>query len=146
MNNQESDSEASNKINGYISWDSNAPSLSDKLTVDSHEDDEELQDYTPLNLFQSVPIMAPRAMLALPPLDEHHMNYVQDELLPADFNVTLQEIAANPPNIQANIELLSDSQALLTQMFHFNLSPGQDSTNFLREYTAQYGADSRDMY
>ena len=58
----------------------------------------------------------------------------------------MQEIAANPPNIQANIELLSDSQALLNQMFQYNLSPGQDSTNFLQEYTAQYGADSRDMY
>ena len=54
--------------------------------------------------------------------------------------MTLQEIAANPPNIQANIELLSDSQTLLTRMFHYNLSPGQDSTNFLQEYTARYGA------
>ena len=76
MNNQESDSEASNKINGYISWDSNAPSLSDKLTANSNEDDEELDNYTPLNLFQSVPVMAPRAMVALPPPDEHHVNYV----------------------------------------------------------------------
>ena len=76
MNNQESDSEASNKINGYISWDSNAPSLSDKLTAYSNGDDEELQDHTPVSLFQSVPIMAPRAMLALPPPDEHHVNYV----------------------------------------------------------------------
>ena len=40
MNNQESGSEASNKINGYISWDSYAPSLSDKITADSNEDDE----------------------------------------------------------------------------------------------------------
>ena len=64
----------------------------------------------------------------------------------ADFNVTMQEIAANPRDTQANIEVLSDSQALLTQMFQYNLSPGQDSTNFLREYTVQYGADSRDMY
>ena len=133
MNNQESDSEASNKINRYISWDSNVLSLSDKLIANPNGDDE---DYTSLNLFQSVPVMAPRAMVALPPPDEHHMNYVGDELLPADFNVTLQEIAANPPNIQANIELLSDSQALLTRMFHYNLSPGQDSTNFLRKYTA----------
>ena len=76
MNNQESDSEASNKINRYITWDSNAPSLSNKSTTNSNEDDEELQDYTPLNLFQSVLIMAPRAMLALPPPDEHHVNYV----------------------------------------------------------------------
>ena len=76
MNNQASDSEATNEINGYISWDSNALSLCDKLTADSNEDDEELQDYTPLNFFQSVPIMAPRAMLALPPPDEHHVNYV----------------------------------------------------------------------
>ena len=60
--------------------------------------------------------------------------------------MTLQKIAANPPNIRANIELLSDSQALLTRMFHYNLSLGQDSTNFLQEYTAQYGADSRDVY
>ena len=76
MNNQESDSEASNEINRYISWDSNAPSLSNKLTANSNEDDEELENYTPLNLFQSVPVMAPRAMLALPPPDEHHVNYV----------------------------------------------------------------------
>ena len=73
MNNQASDSEASNEINGYISWNSNAPSLSDKLTANPNEDDE---DYTPLSLFQSVPVMAPRAMLALPPPDEHHVNYV----------------------------------------------------------------------
>ena len=145
MNNQESDSEASNKINRYISWDSNAPSLSDESTADSNEDDEELQDHAPLSLFQSVPIMAPRAMLALPPPNECHVNYVRDELLPADFNVTLQEIAANPPNTQANIEVLSDSQALLTRMFQYNLSPGKDSTNFLQEYTVRYGADSHDM-
>ena len=42
MNNQESNSVASNKINGYISWDSNVPSLSDKSTAYSNEDDEEL--------------------------------------------------------------------------------------------------------
>ena len=76
MNNQESDSEASNEINGYISWDSNAPSLSDKSTAYSNEDDEELQDHIPLSLFQSVPIMAPRAMLALTPPNERHVNYV----------------------------------------------------------------------
>ena len=76
MNNQESDSKPSNKINGYISWNSNAPSLSNKLTANLNEDDEELKNYTPLNLFQSVPVMAPSAMLALPPLDEHHVNYV----------------------------------------------------------------------
>ena len=76
MNNQESDSKASNKINGYISWDSNAPSLSDESTANPNEDDEEIENYTPLNLFQSVPIMAPRAMLALPPPDERHVNYV----------------------------------------------------------------------
>ena len=73
MNNQASDSEATNEINGYISWDSNAPSLSDKSTANSNKDNE---DNTPLNLFQSVPVMAPRAMIALPPLDEHHVNYV----------------------------------------------------------------------
>ena len=146
MHNQASDSEASNEINRYISWDSNAPSLSNKSTAYSNEDDKELQDYTPLNLFQSVPVMAPRAMLALPTPDEHHVNYVPDELLLTDFNVTLQEIAANPPNIQANIELLADSQALLTQMFYYNLSLGQDSTNFLQEYTARYSADSHDMF
>ena len=66
--------------------------------------------------------------------------------MPTDFHETLQEIAANPPDTQANIEVLSDSQALLTQMFQYNFSPGQDSTNFLREYTAQYGADSRDIF
>ena len=76
MNNQESDSEASNKINGYISWDSNALSLSDMLTAYSNEDDEKLENYTPLELLQSVPVMAPRAMVALPPLDDHHVNYV----------------------------------------------------------------------
>ena len=76
MNNQDSDSDASNKINGYISWDSNALSLSNKSTANSNEDDEELENYTPLNLFQSVPVMAPRAMVALPPPDEHHVNYV----------------------------------------------------------------------
>ena len=76
MNNQESDSKASNKINGYISWDSNAPSLSDKLTAYSNEDDEELQDQTPVSLFQSVPIMAPRAMRTLSPPNERHVNYV----------------------------------------------------------------------
>ena len=76
MNNQESDSEVTNKINGYISQDSNAPSLSDKSTANSNGDNEELEDYTPLNLFQSVPVMAPRAMLALPPPNECHVNYV----------------------------------------------------------------------
>ena len=65
--------------------------------------------------------------------------------MPANFNETLQQIAANPPNTQSNLEELSDSQALLNQMFHYNLSPGQDRTNFLQEYTAHYGADSRDM-
>ena len=73
MNNQASDSKASNEINGYISWDSNAPSLSDKLTANSNKDNE---DSTPLNLFQSVPVTAPRASVALPPPDEHHVNYV----------------------------------------------------------------------
>ena len=145
MNNQESDSEASNKINRYISWDSNVPSLSDKLTADSNGDDEELQDHTPISLFQSIPIMAPRAMLALPPPDERHVNHVQDGLLPTNFIAMLQEIAANPLNTQANFEELSESQALLNQMFSYNLSPGQDRTNFLRKYTARYGADSRDM-
>ena len=76
MNNQSSESVVSNVMDGYISWDSNAPSLSDKLAAGSNVDDEELQDHTPLNLFQSVPIMAPRAMLALPPLNERHVNYV----------------------------------------------------------------------
>ena len=76
MNNQESDSEASNKINGYISRDSNALSLSDELTADSNGDDEELQDHTPVRLFQSVPVIVPRAMLALPPPNERHVNYV----------------------------------------------------------------------
>ena len=66
MNHQSLESVASNKMDGYISWASNAPSLSDKSTADSNEDDEELQDHTPLNLFQSIPIMTPRAMLALP--------------------------------------------------------------------------------
>ena len=130
----------------YISWDSNAPSLSDKLTAYSNEDDEELQNQTPASLFQSIPIMAPRAMRALPPPNEHHVNHVWDKLLPADFHETLQEIAANPPNTQANLEELSDSKALLNWMFHYNLSPGQDSTNFLQEYTARYGADSRDVF
>ena len=138
MDNQASDSEASNEINGYISWDSNAPSLSDNSSTDPDED----ENYTPLELFQSVPVMAPRAMVALPPPDEHHVNFVRDELLPVDFNATFQQISTNPPNAQANIELLSDSQALLTRMFNYNLSPGQDSCNFLREYTAQYGADN----
>jgi len=46
------------------------------LTANSNENDEELENYTPLNLFQSVPVMAPRAMVALPPPDEHHVNYV----------------------------------------------------------------------
>ena len=138
MENQASDSEASNEVNGYISWDSNAPSLSD----DSSTEPDENEDHTPLQLLQSVPVMAPRAMVALPPPDEHHVNFVRDELLPGDFNTTFQQIASNPSNIQANIELLLDSQALLTQMFNYNLSPGQDSCNFLPEYTAQYGADN----
>ena len=76
MDNQASDSEASNKINGYISWDSNALSLSDKSTAYSNGDYEELQDHTPVSLFQSVPIMAPRTMRALPPPNERHVNYV----------------------------------------------------------------------
>ena len=141
MDNQASDSKASNEINGYISWDSNASSLSDDSSTDPDENER-----TPLELLQSVPVMTPRAMVALPPPDEHHVNFVRDELLPGDFNATFQQIAANPPNIQANIKLLLDSQALLTQMFNYNLSPGQDSSNFLREYTAQYGTDSRNMY
>ena len=72
MENQASDSEASNEENGYISWDSNAPSLSD----DSSTDPDENENYTPLELLQSVPVMAPRAMVALPPPDEHHVNFV----------------------------------------------------------------------
>ena len=44
MNNQSSGSDASNKMDGYISWDSNAPSLSDKLTDKLNEDDEEDQN------------------------------------------------------------------------------------------------------
>ena len=76
MNNQSSESEASNKMDRYISQDSNAPSLSDKLTVKSNEDDEEVQNQTPVSLFQSVSIMAPRAMHALPPPNEYHVNHV----------------------------------------------------------------------
>ena len=76
MNNQSSESDASNKMDGYISWDSNAPSLSNKSTDESNKDDEEVQYQTPVSLYQSVPIMAPRAMHALPPPDEHHVNHV----------------------------------------------------------------------
>ena len=72
MDNQASDSKASNEINGYISWDSNASSLSDNSSTDPDED----ENYTPLQLFQSIPVMAPRAMVALPPPDEHHVNFV----------------------------------------------------------------------
>ena len=63
-------------MDGYISWDSNAPSLSDKSVDKSNEDDEEVQDQIPVGLFQSVPIMASRAMHALPPPNEHHVNHV----------------------------------------------------------------------
>ena len=99
----------------------------------------------PLSLYQSVPTMAARTMNASAPPEEHHVNHVRDELLPTNFNATLNNIINNPPNTQANLKKLSHSQALLTEMFNYNLSLGQDRTNFLRKYTSQYGADSCDM-
>ena len=147
MNDQSSESDALNAMDGYISWDSNAPPLSDKSAHESNKGNDEsssaqcndvnqVQYQTPVSLYQSVPIMAARIMNASAPPEEHHVNHVQDELLPTDFNTTLQEIATNLPNTQANLEELSHSQALLTQMFNNNLSPDQDSTNFLRKYTS----------
>ena len=143
MNNQSSESDASNTMDGYISWDSNAPPLSDKLAHESNKgnnetssaqgnDANQVQYQMPVSLYQSVPIMAARAMNASALPKEHHINHVRDELLPTEFNATLQEIVNNPPNTQANLEEISHSQAILTQMFNYNLSPGQDRTNFLR--------------
>ena len=74
----------------------------------------QVQYQTPVSLYQSVPIMAARAMNASAPPEEYHINHVRDELLPTDFNATLQETVNDPPNTQANLEELSHSQALLT--------------------------------
>ena len=100
MNNQSSESDASNTMDGYISWDSNAPPLGDKSAHESNNDNNksssaqcndvnQVQYQTPVSLYQSVPIMALRAMYASPPQEEHHVNHVRDELLQTDFNATL---------------------------------------------------------
>ena len=78
MNYQSSESDASNTMDGYISWDSNPLSLSDKLAHESNKGNNEsssaqrndvnqVQYRTPVSIYQSVPIMTARAMNASAP-------------------------------------------------------------------------------
>lgn len=136
MNNQLSESETLNSTDGYISWDSNTPSLDNESFSEPSNVTDEFHYDTPLSLFQSVSILAVMATNILVPLDDHHVNHITDQLLLANFNSTLNNIVNNLPNTQGNLEELFQAQILLCWMYQYNLSLGQDRHNFLCNYTS----------